>query len=189
MPRTHDRMFLFADDHNVADACAKQFYEDALVRLQTLEPSIKIPGAADNDDAASTGFVPFKMISMVAKCNAIPIGVPKVVDLMELETCISSQLDPHTTVAIFDPEEYPGLIWLDTVDSEDVKMEGPDMFGSLGTRKDCKMKTIVFPSGAVVVHGATMERMEESIRIKLPVIMRCLRDKPVMTGTTVSNPK
>lgn len=180
MPRTHDRMFLFADDKNVADACAKQFYEDALVRLQTLEPSIKLP--SDQDEVPVEGFMPYKTLSVVAKCNAVPLGVARVVDLMALEAYIGANFDTRNSCAIFDPEEYPGLIWLDTAEFEGAKIEGPDMFESLGTRKDCSMKTIVFPSGAVVVHGSTMDKMEEAMRHKLPIIQMCLRDKPAMNS-------
>lgn len=165
-------MFLFADDPNVAEACARQFYEDALVRLQTLEPNVVIPEGSD--------WVPYKTINMVAKCNAIPLGVPRVIDLVELEYRIRSTSE----CAIFDPEEYPGLVWLDSSSDGDVKMDSAESL----VNNSGDIKTLVFPSGAVVVHGSTLEKMEASIQRKLGLIRQCTRNKPLMTTVSSSEP-
>jgi TATA-box binding protein (TBP) (component of TFIID and TFIIIB) len=97
---------------------------------------------------------------------------------MELESWIISKNDPKT-IAIFEPEEYPGLVWLDIDDSDDMEMLEPDLMpGSPAENVSYAMKTIVFPSGAIVIHGSSMEKMEGGIRKKMPIIQKCIRDAP-----------
>ena len=177
MPRSQDRIFLFADDFNVADACAHQFYADAIARLQTLEPTVTLPSSPSSGRTVAT--IPYQVISFVAKVSAFTSGALSVVDLLELESRIQAKNDSRS-IAIFEPEDYPGLVWLDRSDgtpdsipTEDISMgETPSVDISFET------KTIVFPSGAILVHGSSMEKMEESMKKKMPIIHKCLRDAP-----------
>ncbi len=152
LPRTDDRVFLFADDTNVAEACANQFYSDAIQRLQTLEPSIFTTEEAIH---YTDGSMPiYVVVSLVARSAAFPPLTPAVVDLADLESRVTLSANPSWT-ALFDPEEYPGLVWLDE-----------------------QVKTIVFPSGALVVHGKEFGRMEESLRRKIPLIQKSIIPPP-----------
>lgn len=116
----------------------------------------------------------YHVVSYVARTNASPAGTASVVDLMELESRIMAKCDP-SACAIFEPEEYPGLVWLDIGDSNEML---PDPMTDLGSQIECELRTIVFPSGAVVVHGTNLERMEEATRKKLPLIQKCMRGVP-----------
>jgi hypothetical protein len=177
MPKSQDRIYLFADDLNVADACAHQFYADALARLQTLEPNARLVNSPGEDASAPPEPVvraPYKVISLVARADAAPPGTQSVVDLMDLESRILSKHDA-STFAIFEPEEYPALIWLDVSDSENVSFESSTEFG-LDVSAD--VRTLVFPSGAIVVHGPDIDRMEKSLKSKLPLIQKCMTSVP-----------
>ena len=136
-----------------------------------------------NLDSAS--LEPYKIVSYVARTNASPPSTASVVDLMELESRIMAKCDP-SSCAIFEPEEYPGLIWLDIGDSSELL---PDLMTDIGSRIDCEMRTIVFPSGAIVVHGTDMERMEEAVRKKLPLIQKCMRAVPESISSLFSDSK
>ena len=174
MPKSQDKIFLFADDVNVADACAHQFYADALARLQTLEPNAKLVSSPESDDAAPVVTAPYRVVSIVARADAVPLGTQSVVDLMMLESRILSRNDP-TTCAMFDPEEYPALVWLDlTSDSEAI----PDLLTDVSTEVESNIRTLVFPSGAIVMHGPTLDIMEKSLKEKLPLIQKCMRAIP-----------
>jgi hypothetical protein len=177
MPKTQDRIFLFADDFHVADACAHQFYADAIARLQTLEPTVAVAESPSSGNRKLTA--PYKTLSFVARANAWPIGTKSVVDLMELEMRINAKCDPSAS-AIFEPDEYPGLVWLDISSDYSTATIEPDMIGGPASVNDVmyEMKTIVFPSGAIVVHGSSMEKMEESVKRKLPLIQKCMREAP-----------
>lgn len=168
MPKAQDRIYLFSDDINVADACAHQFYADALARLQTLEPNAGIAGMTEGNQGEPTVTAPYRLVSIVSRADAAPPGTQSVVDLMQLESRILSKFDP-SSYAIFEPEEYPGLIWLDVSDSDMV---------DVGTDSEPEVRTLVFPSGAIVVHGQNLERMQRSLKDKLPLIRRCMRGVP-----------
>jgi hypothetical protein len=172
--KNQERIYLFADDVNVADACAHQFYADALARLQTLEPTIAVSISPKSRPIEPLPAIPYRVVSFVARTNVTPSGTASVVDLMELESRILAKCDP-CTCAIFEPEEYPGLIWLDMGDSNELL---PELMMSLSNSIECDMRTIVFPSGSVLVHGTSMDRMEELMRKKLPLIQKCMRAVP-----------
>ena len=174
MPKAQDRVYLFADDVNVADACAHQFYADALGRLQTLEPKAGMSSSPISGPSEDVAGGPYRVVSFVARTNASPAGTASVVDLMELETRIMAKCDP-CSCAIFEPEEYPGLVWMDIGDTNEML---PDLMTDLGGSIECEMRTIVFPSGAIVVHGTELDKMEDSIRKKLPLIQKCMRGVP-----------
>lgn len=185
MPKTQDRIFLFADDFHVAEACAHQFYADAVARLQTLEPTMAVPESPNSGNRKLS--VPYRTLSFVARTNAWPSGTKSVIDLMELEMRINAKCDP-STIAIFEPDEYPGLVWLDvSPDSATNKIE-PDISGGPSSVSNMvfEMKTIVFPSGAIVVHGGSMDRMEESIKRKMPLIQKCSREAPEAVHSLIS---
>ena len=150
LPKSLDKIYLFGEDADVTDVCAKQFFTEAVARLQTLEPNL-VEGMSDEDQAA------YSLVSVVCSARAFSSRSHSVVDLMELESRILAKCDP-ATVAIFEPEEYAGLVWLDN-DLE---------------------KTLVFPSGAIIVHGCELnvDRLEESFRRKLPLIQKCMRNVP-----------
>ncbi len=176
MPRSQDRIYLFADDFHVAEACANQFYADAVARLQTLEPTMAVPESPSSSNRKL--LAPYRILSFVARANTWPSGTKSVVDLMELEMRINAKCDPSTS-AIFEPDEYPGLVWLDLTPESSSRIE-PNISGGPPSIANMtfEMKTIVFPSGAIVVHGSSMERMEESIRRKMPLILKCAREAP-----------
>ena len=155
VPKVEGGVYLFAEDVNVAEACAEQFYSEAMTRLQTLEPSGS-PLIHPSDHVPAP---PCRVLSYVARANAVPLGTPSVVDLMELESRIMAKCDP-SSVAIFEPDEYAGLIWLDLVE------------------EDAELKTLVFPSGAIVLHGPNWDRMEELLRRKIPLIQKCMLPIP-----------
>ena len=48
----------------------------------------------------------------------------------------------------------------------------------IGSDIEFEMKTLVFPSGAIVVHGSNMDKMEKSLKQKLPLIQKCMRSVP-----------
>jgi len=177
MPKSHDRFFLFADDFHVADACAHQFYADAIARLQTLEPTTSVPESPSSRQRKP--LTPYRILSFVARTNAAPVGNRSVVDLLELENRVNAKFDP-SACAIFEPDEYPGLVWLDVSSGSQSQTLEPDMLGGPGASSEvkCEMKTIIFPSGAIVVHGSSMENMEESVKKKLPLIQKCMREAP-----------
>ena len=105
----------------------------------------------------------------------MPAGTPSIVDLMELEKRILAKCDP-SALAIFEPEEYPGLVWLDVGENNEMLL---DLNGSeIGADVECEMKTLVFASGAIVVHGSSLPKMEDSLRRKLPLIQKCMRPVP-----------
>ena len=176
MPKTQDRLFLFADDFHVADACAHQFYADAIARLQTLEPTVAVP------ESPSSGkrklMVPYKTLSFVARANALTSKANMIIDLLELETRINAKCDP-SSCAIFEPDEYPGLVWLD-INEDSMQLEPADVSGGPQSVADmpCEMKTLVFPSGAIIVHGISMDKMEEYLKRKLPLIQKCMVEAP-----------
>ena len=174
LPKTQDRIYLFADDVHVADACAHQFYADALARLQTLEPTTASLGPQEGSPTGALGNVPYKVVAFVARANACPPGTASVVDLMDLESRIMAKCDPSSS-AIFDPEEYPGLVWLDVGGA---RHSAPDLMTDIGSDIEFEMKTLVFPSGAMVVHGSNMDKMEKSLKQKLPLIQKCMRSVP-----------
>ena len=177
MPKSQDRLFLFADDFHVADACAHQFYADAIARLQTLEPTVSVPDSPSSGNRKLA--TPYRILSFVARTNVSPMGNRSVVDLLELETRVTGKCDP-SACAVFEPDEYPGLVWLDVSAGNGSQTLEPDMLGGPSSSSDvnCEMKTIVFPSGAIVVHGSSMEKMEESLKKKLPLIQKCMREAP-----------
>lgn len=174
LPKAQDKIYLFADDINVADACAHQFYADALARLQTLEPNAAIINPDESDQITQTEPVlrsPYRVVSLVAKAFAAPPGTESIVDLMDLERKILAKHDP-TSFAIFVPEEYPGLVWIDSESAADAGIDkGTPELAPRG-------RTLVFPSGAIIVHGSKMEEMETSLKMKLPVIQKCMRSVP-----------
>lgn len=174
VPRTLDRVYLFADDVNVAEACSHQFYADALARLQTLDEMAAMGPSKDGSAAETISGMPYRVVSFVARAQACPPDTESIVDLMELEARIMSLSDP-STCAIFSPEEYPGLVWLDLKAGSDL---GPDMMTDLGSAMQCEVKTLVFPSGAIVVNGTSMEQMEDSLRRKLALIHKCMKGIP-----------
>ena len=177
-----ESVFLFADDVNVADACAHQFYADALARLQTLDESAGI-GLPDDETNDRLSGVPYRVVSFVSRAQACSPDTESVVDLMDLEGNIMGMCDP-STCAIFSPEEYPALVWLDLKAGADL---GPDLMTDVGSSIDCDIKTLVFPSGAIVVNGTNLERMEDSIRRKLPLIHKCMRGIPESAQVLFSN--
>ena len=174
MPKAQDKIFLFADDVNVADACSHQFFADAIARLQTLEPNAKLISSPESDQGEPVVTAPYRVVSIVARADAAPVGTPSVVDLMMLESRILAKKDP-STCAMFDPEEYPALVWLDLSSSAD---SVPDLLRDVSTEVDSSARTLVFPSGAIVMHGSSLELMEKSLKEKLPVIQRCMRPVP-----------
>ena len=74
LPKAQDKIFLFADDINVADACAHQFYADALARLQTLEPNASIVSVPEGEQGESVVATPYRLVSIVARADAAPAG-------------------------------------------------------------------------------------------------------------------
>lgn len=156
IPKAQDKVYLFADDADIADACAEQFHTEAITRLQTLEPNIDQTHSASKESAC-------RIVSYVLRANAVPEGTPSVVDLMELESRIVAKFDPAVS-AVFEPDEYPGLVWID------VSSKDRDEFSDI--------KTLVFPSGAIVLHGSDLDRMETTLRRKLPLIQKCMRPLP-----------
>jgi TATA-box binding protein (TBP) (component of TFIID and TFIIIB) len=90
---------------------------------------------------------------------------------MELESKIMAKHDP-TSFAIFVPEEYPGLVWIDSDGASEAVIDT----GAPELRP--RVRTLVFPSGAIIVHGSKIEEMETSLRKKLQLIQKCMRSIP-----------
>jgi hypothetical protein len=174
MPKTQDKIYLFADDINVADACAHQFYADALARLQTLEPNAAISNPEETESNDILVKAPYRVVSLVGKARAVPAGTESVVDLMELEAQITRKADP-LSYAIFVPDEYPALVWLDLDESD--RMSDASSTRLLQDR-EARIRTLVYPSGAIVVNGTRTDEMDRTLRHKLPLIQRCMRGIP-----------
>ena len=175
-----DRVFVISESGPAAEQYAVKFRNSLLEKLRhPSQLNTFGPFLALADPSA-----PYRVHNYVARVRLIPEselsnseGLSTFLDLPALKEELAISVWPSTVKVLFDPLEYPALVWIENGSRKHRPTNSVDLLlGPKHEPVDEQMKTIIFPSGVIVVHGTDhAEAMIEGCQRKLPFLQRFIR--------------
>ena len=175
-----ERVFVISESGPAAEQYAVKFRNSLIEKLR--HPS-QLGSTFGPFLALADPSAPYRVHNYVARVRIIPEselsnaeGLATFLDLPALKEELAISVWPSTVKILFDPFEYPALVWIEHGSRKNRTSSVDLLLGPKPDTSEEQMKTIIFPSGVIVVHGTdNAEVMIEACQRKLPFLQRFIR--------------